>query len=405
MKDTQTVTTMILAQAGSKYEEKNNNGISHFLEHMMFKGTKKRPTSKLITEELDSVGGDYNAFTGKEQTGYWIKVASQHFPMALDVVSDMYLNPLLDQKEIDKERGVILQEIAMYRDTPVRYVWDVFEELLYGDQPAGWDIAGTEENIQRFSRKDFTDYLKRMYLPQATVVVVAGNFDEEFALKQLKQTFGTKRAGLEEKVMKKTAQQQKTPSLKIYYKETDQTHLIMGVRSCDMYSPERYATSLLGTVLGGGMSSRMFHNIREKYGLTYYIDAGSEQMTDTGYFFARAGVQHINLEKTIKLIIKEFEKVVSKKIGAKELTKAKEYIKGKTVMSLEASSAVASFYGDQELFKEPIMSAQEIFAKIDAVTAEDIQKVAQTIFQNKGLNFAVIGPHKDEEKLAKILKF
>jgi predicted Zn-dependent peptidase len=405
MKDTQTVTVMILVEAGSKYENKKNNGISHFLEHMMFKGTKKRPSSKIITEQLDGVGGDYNAFTGKEQTGYYVKVAAQHFNMALDVVSDLYLNPLLDEKEIEKERGVILQEAAMYRDTPVRYVWDVFEQLLYGDQPAGWDIIGTKKNIKSVKRKDFSDYLSKMYLPQSTVVVVAGNFDEKKALAEIKRIFGKKLSKKERIGKLKTRQSQTRPQLRIHFKKTDQTHLILGVRSCNMFSHDRYATSLLGTVLGGGMSSRMFHNIREKYGLTYYIDAASEQTTDSGYFFARAGVEHKNLKKTIQLILKEFEKVKNKQIPPRELSKAKEYIKGTTLMSLESSSAVASFFGDQELFERKVKKMEDIFKKVDAVTANDLLAVSRKIFSVKGLNLALIGPHQSEKELYKLLKF
>lgn len=405
MKDTETVTTMILVEAGSKYENKKNNGISHFLEHMMFKGTKNRPTSMIITEQLDSIGGEYNAFTGKEQTGYYVKVASRHFDLALDVVSDLYLNPLLDEKEIEKERGVILQEAAMYRDTPVRYIWDVFENLLYGDQPAGWDIIGTEQNIGSVKRKDFADYLGKMYLPQSTVVAIAGNFDEKKALSKINKIFSNNSTRRKKSGKSKTKEKQTRPQLKIHYKETDQSHLIMGVRSCDMFNKDRYATVLLGTVLGGGMSSRMFHNIREKHGLTYYIDAASEQMTDTGYFFARAGVEHGNLEKTIKLVIKEFERVKNKKIPQKELNKAKEYIKGTTLMNLESSSAVASFFGDQELFRREIKKPAKMFENFDKLSAEDLQKIALKIFRNNSLNLAIVGPHQKPEVFEKILRF
>lgn len=402
MKDTQTVTVSILVEAGSKYENKQNNGISHFLEHMMFKGTKKRPKSKIITEELDSIGGEYNAFTGKEQTGYWVKVAKQHLPVALDVVSDLYLNSLLDEKEINRERGVILQEAAMYRDTPQRYVWDIFESLLYGDQPAGWDIIGTEENIKRFGRQDFVDYFQKMYIPQSTVVVVAGNFADEKTFGQIQKIFGADDEN--KKTPKKAVRELQTkPGVSIFKKDTDQTHLIIGLRSANMFSPERYATVLLGTVLGGGMSSRMFHNIRERHGLTYYIDAASEQMTDTGYLFTRAGVEIKNVEKTIKLILNEYNKIKEKPVSQKELRKAKEYIRGKTLMSLESSSSVAHFFGDQELFKKEVKTPTEILNEIEAVTADDIQEVAKQIFTSEKLNLSLIGPVDNEDKLTSIL--
>ncbi|MFO7807056.1 MAG: pitrilysin family protein [Candidatus Moraniibacteriota bacterium] len=404
MKDTQTVTVQILVEAGSKYENKKNNGISHFLEHMMFKGTKKRPNAQIISEELDSVGGTYNAFTGKEQTGYWVKVPKQHADMALDVVSDMYLNSLLKQEEIDKEKGVILQEKSMYQDTPMRYVWDVFEELLYGDQPAGWDIVGTEDNIKNFSREDFVDYMNKFYIPQTTVVVVSGNFKERDIDDKINKYFGdNENNSRTEKV--KVKEKQDSPQVKIHYKETDQTHLLLGVRSVDMFDPHRYADVLLGTILGGGMSSRMFSEIREKRGLTYYISCAADQATDTGYIFTGAGVEHKNLIKTLQLILRELKKTTQEKISEKEIAKAKEYIKGKTLMSLESSSAVANFFGDQELFKKKVEEPEELFKKIDAVTADDIKEAAQKNFRNDRLNLAVIGPHKNDEEIKKYLTF
>lgn len=403
-KGTETVTVQILVEAGSKYENLENNGISHFLEHMMFKGTKKRPTAKIIAEELDGVGGECNAFTSKEETGYWVKVPKKHFEMALDLVSDIYLNSKFEQREIDKEKGVILQEMAMYKDMPMRYVWDLFENLFYGNQPAGWDIIGTTENINRFQRKDFIDYLNNFYIPQSTVITIAGNFNQKEALKKIKSTF--EKIKEREKLEKlPTLHNQKKPQLKLQNKKTDQTHLILGVRSADMFDEKRYPTTLLATILGGGMSSRMFEELREKRGLTYYVSSGSDQYTDSGYFFASAGVEHKNLEKTIKLILKEFKKVIDKKIPEKEILKAKEYIKGTTAMSLESSSAIASFLGNQELFKKEIKSPQEIFKKIDAVTAEDLQKIALEIFKDENLNLTVIGPHKEIKKYEKLLTF
>ncbi len=404
MKETQTVAVQILVEAGSKYENKKNNGISHFLEHMMFKGTKKRPTTKIISEIFDSVGGEYNAFTGEELTGYWVKVPAKHFEMAVDVVSDMYTNPLLKLEEINRERGVILQEISMIRDDPARYAWDLFEKLLYGDQPAGWDIIGTRDNIKKFRRKDFTDYIRKMYVPKTTVVTVAGNFDEEKALKLIEKQFSGQKK--QKKVgKKKVAEIQRAPKMDLYFKETDQTHLILGVRGMDMFSPDRHAATVLATILGGGMSSRMFINIREREGLTYYIGASMNMTTDAGYLYARAGVEHENLEKAVKLMIKELKKVSTKKVSTKELKKAKEFLKGRTTMSLESSISVASFVGEQELFKKTVREPEKMFEKIDAVTAEDVLKVAKKMVKNSGLNLAVIGPHKEKTNLKKSLKF
>lgn len=404
MKDAQTVAIEILVEAGSKYETKKNNGVSHFLEHMMFKGTKKRPTTKIIAEIFDGVGGDYNAFTGEEQTGYWVKVPFKHFELALDVVSDMYQNPLLEQKEIEIEKGVILQEAAMYRDMPNRYVWDVFGKMLYGDQPAGWSIIGTDENIKNMKRADFESYMKRMYLPKSTVVTIAGNFDQEKALIMIEKYFNFKKSNSLKKGKKTVIEEQKNPALKVFEKKTDQTHLLLGFRGPHMFSEKRFSAVLLGTVLGGGMSSRAFINIREKHGLTYYINSATDMSTDTGFLFVAAGVEHANLNKAVDLILREMQKLKSKKVSAKELSKAKEYLKGKTLMSLESTSAVTSFFGEQELFRGKVESPEKIFEKIDQVTADDVQKIAQEILVNKNLNLAIVGPHAETQELKSILK-
>ncbi len=405
MDSVQTVSVQILVEAGSKYETKQNNGISHFLEHMMFKGTKKRPNTKAIAEEMDSVGGEYNAFTGEEQTGYWVKVPVQHFEMALDVVSDLYLNSKIEQKEIDKERGVILQEASMYHDLPNRYVWDVFETLLYGDQPAGWEIVGTEKNIKSFNREVFKDYIEKMYLPESTVISIAGNVNEKKALKLVEKYFKVAKSKKIKQEKLKVVVAQSEPKFDLHYKETEQSHLVVGVRGPDMFSEKRFAASLLGIILGGGMSSRTFLNIREKHGLTYYISAGMGTNTDTGCLCINAGVEPKKLEEAVKLILEELKKIKEELVPEKELRKAKEYLKGKTVMSLESTNSVASFFGDQELFRKELHSADYLLAKIEKVTAKEIQKVAEEMIQNKGLNLAVIGPHKNKEGIAKILTF
>lgn len=404
MQSVQTVSVQVLVEAGSKYETKANNGISHFLEHMMFKGTKKRPTTKEITEEMDSVGGEYNAFTGKEQTGYWVKVPVQHFEKALDVVSDLYLNSKLEQEEIEKERGVILQEAAMYRDTPMRHIWDVFESLLYGDQPAGWDIIGTEENIKTLKREVFVDYIQKMYLPKSTVISIAGNIEEEKALELVKSYFKTENSNKKKEEKRSVTENQQGPELRLHYKETDQSHLIIGLRGPDMFSEKRFAAAVLGIILGGGMSSRAFLNIREKHGLTYYINASTEMMTDTGYLYMSAGVEHEKLKKAVELSLVELRKIRDEEVSEKELTKAKEYFKGKTVMALESTNAVASFFGEQELFRGKLESPKHLLGKIDAVTAKEVQEIAREIIKNQNLNLAVVGPHKNEDELLSSLK-
>jgi len=404
VKNTQTVTVQVLVEAGSKYENAENNGISHFLEHMMFKGTKERPSSKAITEELEGVGGEFGAFTSKEQTNYFVKVPKKHWGMALDVVSDIHLNSNLDPKEIEKEKGVIIQEMAMYEDTPMHHIWDIFESLFYGNQPAGWDIIGTLENIKDFKQKDFIDYLEKFYTPESTLIVVSGNFEEKKVLEKIKKYFEEKKS--KEKTTKpEVVHNQKRPQIKIHAKETDQTHLVLGTKSVNMFDEDRHAVNVLAAILGGGMSSRMFDELREKRGLAYYVNSGADQTTDSGYFFATAGIKHENLEKTIKLILKEFKKTTQSKIPAKEISKAKEYIKGRTLMSLESSSALASFFGNQEFYYKKMKSPEEVLKKIDAVTAKDIQRVARNIFKDETLNLAIIGPHQNNFELEKHLTF
>ncbi len=403
MKNTQTVTVQVMVEAGSKYENKSNNGISHFLEHMMFKGTKKRPDYKIITELLDGTGGVSNAFTGKEETGYYIKVPAGKAELALDIVSDIYLNSLLRQKDIDVERGVILQEKAMYQDLPQRQVWEVFEQLLYGDQPAGWEIIGTKKVIEGVKRADFLDYWKKHYLPSSTVVVVAGNFDEDKILQLIEKTFSAK-SQLKKKNKPKVKEGQRKPKLKLVAKETDQTHLVVGFRSFDMFSPDRYAESLLATALGKGMSSRMSDRIRERHGLAYYISTMADKTTDTGYLVSYAGVENKNLKKALTLILEEFKKVAERKLYQKELVKIKEQVRGGLLMGLESSNQVASFLGSQELHRKEITLPEELLAQFDAIGLDEILKVAQKIIRSEQLNLALIGPafHQADE-LNKIL--
>ncbi len=405
--DNKAVSTIaqVLVETGSKYETKKLNGISHFLEHMVFKGTKKRPSTKIIAEEVDNVGGQMNAFTGKEETGYWIKMPAKHSLLALDMVADIYLNPLIKQKDLEKERGVILQEIAMYEDLPMRKVEDVFEELLYGDQPAGWSIAGLPENIKKMQAKDLEEYRQKKYLPKRTVVTVVGNFAVESMKKKIEKLFGK----TEKKTVcvrrQKTIEKQRRPQIKIEQKKTDQTHFILGFRSFDMFNPKKYVASLLSTILGGGMSSRMFLRIREKEGLAYYIQTASELSLDTGVFVAQAGVAHENLGKAVELIIEEIRKIKREKVSAKELQKAKDKIEGGVVMGLETIQAKAGFLGNQELFHKEIKSLDYILKQYQKITATDIQKLAQQIFKNSKLNLAVIGPQEGkEDDLRKILE-
>jgi len=404
-KTAQTATVMVLVGAGSKYETKENNGISHFLEHMFFKGTKKRPTTMEIAETLDKIGGTYNAFTSKEFTGYWAKVMAEHLDIALDWVSDIFLNSKIEQKEIDKEKGVIIEELNMYLDTPMRYIEDLWEKLLYGDQPAGWQTLGTEENILKFQRKDFLDYLQSHYSSLNTVICLAGNIgDEKQAIKKVESYFkdiNLKEVEGKEKVIEK----QNKPRTLLYFKETDQTHLYLGVRGYNLFSKQRYAQELLSIILGGNMSSRLFTSVRERRGLAYYIHTYSELYTDSGYLATATGIPNKKVEQVASLILKEYKDIRENGVSESELQKAKNYLKGKMALSLESSDSKASFYGMQELLSEKITDLNEKFKLIDKVGKNDIFEVAKNIFKAENLNMVIIGPYKDKEKFQNILNY
>jgi len=403
MEGTRTVTVLVLVGTGSKYETKNINGISHFLEHMMFKGTEKRPGALDISRQLDIIGAEYNAFTSKEYTGYYAKASSDKLDTVMDVIFDIFLNSKLDAKEIAMEKGVIAEEINMYRDTPSRYVSDLFEQLLYGDQPAGWDVAGEKEIIQKLERDDFVQYFNSHYVAGDTGVAVAGNINPEKIKEKTAEYFKNVRNGT--KVSKLPVnEQQSEPATLIHWKETDQSHFNLGVRSYHMFDDRKYPLSILSTILGGGMSSRLFQEVREKRGLAYYIGSSSDEYTDTGFFMVRAGVDKNRTMDAIKVVIEELAKARDGGVSAKELQDAKDHINGGMALFLEHSDNVASAYASPILFENKVLTIEDKLAKINAVTLEDIGGVAKDIIKNDRLNLALIGPFKDPEPFKQILK-
>ena len=322
--------------------------------------------------------------------------------MALDIVSDIFLNSKLPAEEIDRERGPILQELNMYEDTPVRHIGDVFEQLLYGDHPLGRDIIGTRENIKSFKRTDFIRYLDRAYVASNVVVGIAGNFDVAWAKTMIERDFSEMRTG-ENPMRKEITEKQKVPAVFLQTKKTDQTHFIVGVRAFDFYHEDRYALAVLSTILGGGMSSRLFMAVRERRGLAYSVHTGTDMYHDAGYLATQCGVEHDNLEKTIAVILDEYRRIREEIVPEKELLKAKEHIKGSMAMHLESSDDIVSFLVDQEVLKNEIVLPEERSQKIDAVSADDILRVAGMIFRPDRLNLAVIGPQKSAKKLEKML--
>jgi predicted Zn-dependent peptidase len=397
-------TILVLVEAGSNYETKKINGLSHFLEHMCFKGTTNRPTALDITTELDSIGAQYNAFTGQEYTGYYAKVRSEKLTKAVDIIADLYSNPVLNEEEIEKEKGVVIEELNMYEDLPPQKVLELFEELLYGDQPAGWPIVGLKEVISNLTKKDLLKYRQEHYVAKATAIVVVGSFDQKKLMKQLKEAFAnipsTKKFG---KV--KTKESQKKPQLVIQYKKSDQTHLAIGFRSFAIHDKRRFALKVMNNVLGGGMSSRLFQRVREQLGAAYYISSGSRLFADHGYWRAHAGIDHKKIHLVLEAILEEAKRLTEEPIEKKELQRAKDHLSGNMVLGLESSDELAIFYGMQEIEHRSLMTPQQILKQLNAVNSKEIMKVAKDIFLDSNLNLALIGPFRDKNKLNKNLRF
>lgn len=390
-------TVLILVAAGSEYENKRISGLSHFLEHLCFKGTKKRPTTQQIATELDALGADYNAFTGDETTGYFAKAANKHFRRVLDIVSDLYLNPLIDPVEMEKERGVILEEINMYEDLPTKKVHNNFRGLLYGDQPAGWPISGFKETVKGITRRDILAYRRRHYLASKTVVVIAGGTKEDVVqlVGDYFRDMPSGRFTLKPKVVEK----QSRPQVDIHIKETDQTHLVLGVRAFDIFDPRRYSLIVLNNILGGSMSSRLFHRIRVEMGAAYYVYSFCELASDHGYLAAAAGVDKNRLREVTGAILEEFKNLTEKPVGKSELDKAKDYLTGNLILNLETSDEIASFYGGEEIITGGIRTPEEVLKKIQAVKSNDILETARDIFRENRLNMALVGPKGEKKEL------
>jgi predicted Zn-dependent peptidase len=406
MPNSLSATVMVLVETGSNYESKDENGISHLLEHMVFKGTPRRPGPTDISHELDSIGAESNAYTNHQSTGYHAKVAKRHADIALDIIADMFLHPKLDPVELEKEKGVIIEEMRMYRDRPEAVVGDAFMELVYGDQPAGRKVIGEEAIVRAITRERLAAYHGSHYVAEATTVVVAGGIDEASIIASVEKAF----AGIP--TAKKSPKPavhdiQNAPAAAIAAKTTDQTHLVLGVRSVPVGDERRYALLVLGTLLGGGFSSRLFVKLREQMGVCYYIYAENSFFIDHGLFTVSAGVDNKRVEEVLEAIMAELRLLRENKPSEAELTKVKNYWSGKFALSLETSDALASYAGSDELFERRIEDPADAIAKIQAVTAEEVMSVAQDIFIEKNLNLALIGPYQatDADRFKKPLSF
>jgi len=403
MNNTEAVTLLVLVGVGSRYETEKINGVSHFLEHMFFKGTKSRPEPGQVHKDLDKIGADHNAFTTKEATGFWVKTSAKDFDVALDVVSDILLEPLFKEEEVEKERNVIFQEIDMYEDNPRRKVQENLENIFFGDQPVGWDIAGSKKSVASIKREDIIHYEAENYLSENMTVVAAGNFDKEKVFAKINLAFSPVKKGKNKNFVKAKIFQKET-QVKILNKETDQTHLALALRAYDMYDEKRYALDLLSTLLGGNSSSRLFSEIREKLGLAYYVYSWSDQLRDCGYLGMAAGVPHDKLSAVVENIASICSKIKKGDISSSDLDSAKSYLRGQTALRFEASDEIAHFVAGQELFYNEIKQPSDILKKIEAVGKEDVLKIAEELFRPEKLNLSVIGRHKGGEKTDKLYK-
>jgi predicted Zn-dependent peptidase len=404
MVDNPSVTVLVMVEAGSKYEDKETSGLSHFLEHMVFKGTPKRPKAIDISRELDSIGSHYNAFTSQEFTGYYAKADKRHLDTIIDVVSDMYNNPLFDEEEIKKEKGVIVEEIRMYQDLPQQHVQNVFMELLYGDTPAGWNIAGTEANVKSFDREQFIKYRNEHYLASSTIVIVSGSFDEKSTIEKIEKAFAN--IGTNTKAGKQSViENQKAPQIRLEFKETDQTHLVIGVRTFPITDVRMPAMLVLSTILGRGMSSRLFAKMRDTLGICYYVRTEHNPFTDHGFLSISAGVDNARVQEAIIGIMEECERLKVELVSLPELQKAKDYIAGTTMLELETSDARAEYCGYQEVMKKVVDLPSDIIERVNKVSSEDVLNLAKEIFVNETLNLALIGRTKDEKELKEHLRF
>ena len=393
MPQVQSVTCMIMLAAGSRYETPDTNGIAHFAEHMFFKGTERRPTAREIGMEVDSLGAEFNAFTSKEYTGYYVKCAADYRDPALDVLVDMIRNSKFEPEEIEREKGVIVEEMNMYFDTPRDFIGGVYEHLLYGDQPLGWDIIGRKETVQGATRDTFVEYVDRWYKPERMVVGVAGRLDGDYvgSIERLLGDLEPQETGTPAALV----QNGNGERIKIHRKDSDQAHLCLGVRSYPIVHPDRWALQLLATVLGTGMSSRLFTEVRVRRGLAYYVYAHNQGYTDAGTLYSQAGVDIKRSEEAVETIIREFRRIAEEPVPAEELEKARALAKGRFVLRLECPQGMILFGLGREVLGDTMIEPDDVLAGLDAVTAEDIQRVAQDVIASDGLNLALIGPFDD----------
>jgi predicted Zn-dependent peptidase len=396
----QSVAVIVMLAAGSRYETDETSGIAHFSEHMFFKGTEQRPSAKEIAGAIDAIGGEFNAFTGKEYTVYYVKCAAEHRDVALDVLVDMLRNSLFEAEEIEREKGVIVEEMNMYYDTPRDFIGSVYEHLLWGDQPLGRDIIGSKETVRGATRDTFMGYLDRWYKPSRIVLGVAGRIGDDL-LERAQELLGDlsdAETGEPEPTMPHA-----NGRVRVHTKQSEQAHVSIGVHSLPLDHPDKYALQLLATVLGGGMSSRLFSEVRERRGLAYYVYGLNHSYSDAGTLYSQAGVDITRIDDAVATIAGELRKVATEPLPAEELQKARNFAKGRFVLQLESPQGLMLFGLRKEVLEREIPDPDEVLSGLDAVTADDVARVAAELITAEHLRLAVIGPFDDASRFEPLL--
>lgn len=402
--DNPSATVIVATETGSHNELRDEGGLSHFLEHMLFKGTPSRPTALSVSTELDAVGAESNAATYNEVTMYYAKSEKRHWKKLLEVVSDIYLNPSFPASDLEKERGVILQEISMYEDLPQHLVSEVLMKLMFGDTPHGRPILGVPENIKKFTRENFMSYHRKHYVASKTIVVIAGDVSPQEANKEVKKIFG-KLSKVKKRLKDRVKESQKAPALSVVKKKTDQTHMLMAFRGFDSKDKRNAILSVMMGILGDGMSSRLFQRLREEMGACYYVRAMNSIHIDHGIAAIKTGVEKGRVAEVVQALIDECKRFTYEEVQEKELQKAKDYMSSHLYMDLETSDALGTFYLFEEVLHGKPKNPEEIEKEIRAVTAKEIMALAKEIFIDENLNLAIVGNISDTKPIKKVLTF
>lgn len=406
MPDRNSAAVAIWVQVGSRHETSREAGISHLLEHLVFKGTKKR-SARQIKEEIEGVGGMLNAYTSDDVTCFFAKLLHQHVPLALEVLADMVNHATIDDAVLEKEKAVVLEEMKMYRDLPAHHVHELMADLLWPRQPLGRPIAGLPETVSKLTRTDIKKHVQHYYQPQNILVAASGQVQHREIVEEVQKWFpAKKRAGAKKASFKNAKAAQEKPQLQFVEKVTEQTHFVIGVHGISRYHEDRYSLGLLNIILGANMSSRLFEEVREKRGLAYEIRTGLSFYHDTGAFVISAGVENTKTAKAIDVILRQLEKISKEAVKQNELRRAKDYFMSQLYMGVEDTLDHLLWVGERALDQSQLPDREKIFNHIESVTATDIKKVARNLFQTKKLNLTLIGPisEKDQNQIRKNFK-